>query len=181
MRILIAYASKNGTVEKCVARLCEQLRGMEIDAVNLEKGFADPSNYDMVVFGSSVYFGRLRRVARSFLKNHESVLLKKPLALFLCCGLTEESEYYLEKLFPQSLREAAFQILYFGGSLSTEGLSFLDRLLVRSIRSSLYEANLDNGDYIAPSLPGILPENIDRLATYLRKEACRLNNQTQKR
>ena len=169
MKILIAYASKNGTVQKCVERLCGQLRGMEINAVNLEIASADPCGYDLVVFGSSVYFGKLLRSAREFLKSYESVLVQKPLALFLCCGLTEESEYYLKKLFPQSLYESAFQILYFGGSLSTDGLSFLDRFFVRSIRSSLYQDNLDKGEYIAPSLPGILPENIDRLATHLRK------------
>ena len=175
MRILIAYASKNGTAGKCVDRLLEQLRGMEIDAINLEHASADPSSYDVVVFGSSVYFGKLRPAARSFLRSYGKILCQKPLALFLCCGLTEEYEYYLQKLFSQRLREAAFQTLYFGGSLSTEGLSFFDRFFVRSIRSSLYEANLDNGEYVAPSLPGILRENVDKLATYLRKEVSRLN------
>jgi hypothetical protein len=60
--------------------------------------------------------------------------------------------------------------LFFGGSLSTEGRSFLDRLLLRSMRSQLMEEAIDNSEYIL-SLPGILPENVDKLATYLRKEA----------
>ncbi|MBQ7346334.1 MAG: flavodoxin domain-containing protein [Clostridia bacterium] len=180
MKILIAYASKHGTTQKCVERLMRNLQGMEVEAVNLEQATVDPNIYDMVVFGASVYFGKLRPAARRFLTEYEALLMQKPLALFLCCGLTEEYEHYRQKLLPAALRENAFQTAFFGGSLSTEGLSFLEKLLVRSIRSSLYEESIDNGDYTAPSLPGILPENIDKLATYLRQEAIRLTDESHK-
>lgn len=171
MKILIAYASKNGTARTCVDRLTEQLRGMDITVADLEKEAPDPNGYDTVVFGSSVYFGKLRPAARQYLKEHEDALTRKRLALFLCCGLTEEYEYYREKLFGQALRDAAFQTLYFGGSLSSEGRSFTDRLFLRSMRSMLLEEALNNNQYEI-ELPGILPENIDKLATYLRKEAA---------
>ena len=169
MKLLIAYASKNGTTRTCIERLLEQLRGLDVTVADLEQDRPDPVEYDVVVFGSSVYFGKLRPAARQYLKDYEGVLCQKTLALFLCCGLTDEYEYYREKLFSQPLRDAAFLTLYFGGSLKTEGLPFFDKLMIRSMRSALFEAEMDNGEYNL-SLPGILPENIDKLATYLRKE-----------
>lgn len=169
MKLLIAYAGKYKTTKECVRRLTEGLRGLDVTVANLEEAQPSPAEYDLIVFGSSVYFGKLRPAAREYLKTHEATLAQKKLALFLCCGLTEESEYYCEKLFPAALREKAFLTLYFGGSLSTEGLSFRDKLIVRSMRSSLFAEEMENGEYIL-SLPGILPENIDKLATYIRKE-----------
>lgn len=171
MKILIAYASKNGTARTCVERLTEQLRGMNVTVADLEKEAPDPEGYDTVVFGSSVYFGKLRPAAREYLEKHGETLTKKRLALFLCCGLTDEYEYYREKLFGQKLRDAAFLTLFFGGSLNPEGRSFIDRLLLRSMRSMLLEEAINNSEYEI-SLPGILPENIDKLATYLRQEAA---------
>lgn len=171
MKILIAYASKYGTVRTCVERLVPQLRGLDVTVADLEHETPNPEDYDTVIFGSSVYFGKLRPAARQFLTQYADVLAQKRLVLFLCCGLTEEYEYYREKLFPQKLRDAAFLTLFFGGSLSTEGRSLIDRLLLRSMRSRLMEEAIDNSEYIL-SLPGILPENVDKLATYLRKEAA---------
>ena len=171
MRILIVYASKNGTARTCVERLTEQLRGMDVTVADLEKESPDPKDFDTVVFGSSVCFGKLRPAARQYLAEYGEALTRKRLALFLCCGLTEEYEYYREKLFDQDLRDAAFQTLYFGGSLSSEGRTFTDRIFLRSMRSMLLEEAISNNEYEI-SLPGILPENIDKLATYLRKVAA---------
>ena len=171
MKILIAYASKSGTARTCVERLTEQLRGMDVTVADLEKENPDPEGYDTVVFGSSVYFGKLRSAAQKYLERFGEALTKKRLALFLCCGLTEEYEYYREKLFGRKLRDAAFLSLFFGGSLNPDGRSFIDRLVLRSMRSMLLEEAIENSEYEI-SLPGILPENIDKLATYLRQEAA---------
>ena len=172
MRILIAYASKNGAARTCVERLEASLRGAQIKVVDLEREQPDPVAFDLVVFGSSVYFGKLRPAARRFLKTYAAILAQKKLFLFLCCGISREHEHYLETLFPRELRSAALQILYFGGLLRTEGLSLPDKLLVRAIRSSIFEEDMDNGEYM-PTLPSILPENIDRMSTYIRAEIAK--------
>ncbi len=169
MKILIAYAGKNGTTRSCVERLRGKLAGKDVTAVCLGKESADPREYDMVILGSSVYFGRLRPEVRAFLKQHGEILMQKRLALFLCCGLKEEYSYYMEKLFPRALREHAFRTAFFGGSFRLEGLSFFDRMIVRSMRARLLEESMDNGVYVA-DLPGVLPENIDGLATHVRDE-----------
>lgn len=167
MKILIAYASKNGTVKECVDRLCKGLSGLDVTVADLAKTTPNVSEYDLVVTGASVRFGRLLAPERKFLKENREVLTQKTLCLFLCCGMAHEYEYYRENLFPKELRDAACQNLYFGGSLRTDGLPFFDKLIVRSVRSSIMESEIEDGEY-TPSMPGILPENIERMATYIR-------------
>lgn len=172
MKILITYAGKNGATESCVARLCEKLAGKDVTAVHLGRESVDPSEYDMVILGSSIYFGRLRPEVRAFLKQYGDTLMQKRVALFLCCGMKEEYPYYMEKLFPKALREHAFRTVFFGGTLRLEGLPFFDRVIVKSMRERLFEESMDSGEYVA-DLPGVLPENIDALATYVREEIAR--------
>ncbi len=167
MRILIVYASKNGTVRVCAERLQDALRGKEVTVCDLARQTPALSEYDIVIAGSSVRFGKLLQPMRSFLAEQEEALKQKKLYLFLCCGLPHESEYYMQKLFSDDLRAHAEEILYFGGSLRLDGLPFWDKLIVRSIRSSIIENEIDDGEY-TPSMPGILPETIDRLATQIR-------------
>lgn len=172
MRILIAYAGKNGTTETCVKRLCEQLGSKDVTLSCLEREQPSITDYDMVVLGSPVYYGKLRASARRFLKEQHDNLCQKPLALFLCCAVGEDYEYFCNKLFGEELLSHAFASVHFGGSLKTEGLSFWDKLVVRSMRSSLFEADMDRGEYFA-TLPTILPENIDKLAGQIHNECIR--------
>lgn len=167
MRILIAYASKYGTTKTCVERLANALKGKDVTVVSLEEEDVDPSAFDIVVFGSSVYFGKLRPAARRFLERYEEALCQKRVALFLCCGLEAEYEYYRDKFFSGELQAAAFDVMYVGGTLQTKGRSFWDKMILRSIRSSLFEADMDNGEY-TPTYPVILPENVDKLASHIR-------------
>jgi menaquinone-dependent protoporphyrinogen oxidase len=173
MKILIAYDSGNGTVKTAVDRLVQPLERWDVTVASLSCDAPDPKDFDLIVVGSSVRNGKLRAAARSFLKDYTDVLATKRLGLFFCCGLTEEQDYYAEKLFPRALRDAAFHTVCFGGSLKTEGLGFWDKMRVRSMRSHLFEKEMDNGNYI-PNLPYILPENIDDMANAITQEALRL-------
>lgn len=167
MKILIAYASKTGTVTDCVQRLMKCLEGLNVTAVDLSEQTPNVADYDIVVTGASVRFGRLLKTERRFLAANKAVLAQKTLFLFLCCGIAHEYEYYRERLFPRELRDCAYQSLYFGGRLSLDGLTFPEKLVVRHLRTSLMESEIEDGEY-TPSLPGILPENIERMATYIR-------------
>ena len=169
MKILIAYASRHGSTKSCVERLAQALNNADVTCVNLEEAQVDPTAFDTVVFGSSVRFGKLLPSANAFLKTYRDILMQKTLALFLSCGYAHEYEYYLEKLFPAQLRNASISTLYFGGSLRKDGLSFLEKIVVRSMRSSIFENDIDNGEY-TPTLPSILPENVDKMATVIREK-----------
>ena len=168
MKILIAYASKNGSTRDCVLRLAERMHQANVTLADLGEGTPDIDLYDVVVFGSSVRFGKFLPAATRFLKENKDQLLQKKLALFLCCGYAHEYEYYLQKLFPEELLKHSLQTLYFGGTLRKDGLSFFDKLVVRSMRASIFENDIENGEY-TPTLPSILPENVDKMATHLRE------------
>lgn len=178
MKILIVYASRHGTAAWCAERLQNALTGLDVTAVNLETSDApDPAEYDAVVFGSSVYYGKLLPSARRFLAEKKEVLLSRPLGLFLCGGLAHEYEYYYEKLLPADLRGGAFRTLYFGGTLRPAGTNLWEKLLLHSMRSAIVENEIDDGEY-TPSMPGVLPENVDRMATYLREEIAGISEKS---
>jgi menaquinone-dependent protoporphyrinogen oxidase len=176
MKILIAYTSKNGTTADCVSRLSEQLQGLDVTVAELTRETPDVSDFDLVLVGGSVRYARLSPALMRFFKEQKHALLSKRLAIFLTCGIAHEYEYYEETLIPKELRAHAFSVLYFGGTLRTDGLPFLDRFVVRSLRSRIAESEINDGEY-TPSLPGILPENIERLATYTRREIELARNQ----
>ena len=170
MKILIAYDSGKGTVKTSVEHMLRLLENFDVTTVSLRDETPDPADYDLIVVGGSVRFGKLRQKARKYLIDNESVLAQKALGLFFCCGLTEEQDYYEEKIFPKSLQNAAFHIAFFGGSLNSEGIPFFDRMIVKSMRSSLLENEMDNGNYV-PNLPYILPENIDDMGNAILAKA----------
>lgn len=167
MRILIAYASKTGSVTSCVERLKASLKGLDVTLADLDREAPGLDGYDTVITGASVRFGRLLPAERKFLKENKDALLQKRLYLFLCCGIAHEYEYYREVVFPREIRDAAIERVYFGGRLSYDGLNFFEKLLVRHLRTSIAESEIEDGEY-TPSLPGLLPENVDRLASLIR-------------
>ena len=171
MRILIAYASRNGSTRECAKRLYQALKGLDVTLVDLQKETPQVEDYDLCVVGGSVRFARLLKPVKEFLKSREEALCQRPLALFVCCGLAHEVEYYRDVLFSEPLRRACFELIYFGGSLRLDGLPLWDKLLVRSLRSAIAESEIDDGEY-TPSMPGILPENVDKLAANIR-EKCK--------
>jgi menaquinone-dependent protoporphyrinogen oxidase len=173
MNVLIAYTSKTGTTAECVARLQRQLNGMDVTAVQIDRETPDLDAYDILVFGAPVRFGKLPKAVRQFLKENEKKRSGMPHALFLCCGLAHEYEYYIEHLYSDELRSSAFLIESFGGTLDYKGQSFFEKLLIHAIRSSIRENEIEDGDY-TPEMPSILPESIGKMATYVRLEAEKL-------
>ena len=169
MKILIAYTSKNGTTADCVARLALHLQGLDVTVTDLTKTPVRISDFDLVIIGGSVHHARLDPALKNLFKEQREDLLHVRLGLFLVCGLAHEYEYYEETLLPRELRDSAFATMYFGGTLRKEGLPFFDRMIVGSLRSRIMESEIEDGEY-TPSLPGILPESIERMAAYARRE-----------
>ena len=174
MKILIAYAGRHGTTKECVEKMLPFFEGREVTVADLAKETPDVSRFDVCIVGGSVRFGRLQKPVRELLKKQEKALLERHLGLFFCCGLPHESEYYRDVLFSGKLKDHAFELLYFGGSLRQDGLSLWEKHLIRSIRSAIVESEFEDGEY-TPSLPGILPENIERMAMRVRREFLALN------
>ncbi len=172
MRILIAFTSKNGSTASCVERLAKGLSGLDVTVCDLAEGLPNAAEFDMVIVGAAVHHHRFPAPLRQFLREQKGVLCEKKLGLFLLCGIAEEQVYYIEKLFPAELREHAFEVAFFGGSLRYDGLGFWDKFFVWNLRSLIVEADMNEGEYIA-SMPGLMPENVDRMAAMARKELFR--------
>ena len=172
MKILIAYTSKNGSVASCAQRLADGLEGLDVSLADLATVTPNAAEFDMVIVGAAVHHHRFPAPVRQFLRVQKDVLLQKKLGLFLACGIAAEQVYYIEKLFPRELREHAFEVAFFGGSLRYDGLKFWDKFFVWNLRSLIVEADMSEGEYIA-SMPGLMPENVDRMASLARKELFR--------
>ncbi len=83
MRVLVAYATKNGSTTEIADEIGEGLRARGLDAdVKRAKDVRDLSPYGAVVLGSAVYIGRWRPEARRFARRHAKGLRERPCWLF---------------------------------------------------------------------------------------------------
>jgi menaquinone-dependent protoporphyrinogen oxidase len=135
-RVLIAYASKYGSVEEVARYVGAVLRDrgaacavMPVDEVD------EAYSYDLVVLGAGLYMGRMHREARRFLKRHREALERVPLAVFAMGPLSDE-EAEKQKVRPQLQRALdrypelePVSVAIFGGVIDPEKLSFpFDRM-----------------------------------------------------
>ncbi|MBQ8141005.1 MAG: flavodoxin [Clostridia bacterium] len=164
MKILIAYTSKHGTTKRCAEMLSDKLRGAcEVTVLDMNAGEAGaPSEYDMVVLGSSVRMGRISKKIKKYIKANIDSLKSMPCAVFLCCGFPDEFDEYIRTELPKGF-VPSFDVYCFGGELKPEKVKGVERLLVKMIRNSITEHDFEDGNYKG-MLPEILPEHISILA-----------------
>ena len=168
-KILVAYASANGMTRACAERLQKELNGMNVFLCDLSQETPNCSDYDLLVVGSSVRRGKLHPEARDFLKTMAAGNDDFPIGVFLCCGFSDRFEEYKERLIPQAVRQRAFLISDFGGTLNPAGKPFWDRLWLFFARSGVVESEIEDGEY-TPTLPGMIPENIGQMASFVRDQ-----------
>lgn len=171
MKILVAYTSRTGTVEKCVGMLCEKLKAKcEVEICDMRQDTASsPENYDAVVLGSSVRMGRISKQVKGYLKNNLETLNNMPCAFFMCCGLPDDFDDYIDINLPRDF-DPSHGKYCFGGELKPKNAKGFDRFVVGAMRRSIREHDFEDGDYDG-SLPEIIPENIDVLANKLMRRA----------
>ena len=175
MKILIAYATKTGTVTKCVESLKTELHGLDVTVADLEVEHPDPADFDMVILGSSIRFSRIRKALNSYLQTNGEAVKKMPHGFFLCCGFGHEFERYAETQLGAELTDSAFAVMSFGGLLKLEKTSFWERYFLFRVRCMIRESEIDDQEY-TPALPSVLPENISRMATAVREALRRQSN-----
>ena len=173
MRILIGYASKTGTAKLCAEMLRDELKSQDVTVADLDEMRPSPLEYDVVILGSSVRFGRARQSLRSYLQEYEREIGQMPHGLFLCCGFGHDYERYVQKIYDKKLLESAFCALNFGGLLKLDQTSRMEKLFLRWVRSEIRESEINDGEY-TPTLPSILPENIAMMASHTRHALMRI-------
>ena len=135
MDTLILYISKHGTTETIAQLLAERLGKNNCRLLNLKK--ESPSNiedYQNIIIGGSIHIGGIPKKLKTFLENHQSLLLQKTLGLYLCCMFKDEkAEEQFQQAFPEALRNHAKALLLPGGELKLERMNFLEKLAVKKV------------------------------------------------
>ncbi len=155
MRTLIIYASTYGFTKESVEDLKQNIRG-EVTVSNVTTdNIPSLEDFDNIVIGGSIYMGQINKKLKAYCTENLSLLLKKRVALFLCCGLPENFKQTLENTFPKELIERAVAKECFGGELRIEKM----RMIHKIITSLMKKAQAKNGS----TEPVKLPQNIKKL------------------
>lgn len=159
MNILIGYAGKTGTTEKCAKLLAEKIRSAKV--VDLNKEIPDLNDYDVVVLGGSIRMGMLHKKVKQFIQTNYTVLKQKKTAYFICNGFPEQVERMYQQNFSQDLIDSAICIDTFGGEINLAKQKGIDKLITKMVMKSTKEGN--------SKLPTILIERIDNFAKLIKK------------
>lgn len=171
MKILIVYASVTGTTTECVRLLRHFLLRRRPTIVDLSLATPDPSEYDAVIVGGPIRRAKLHPLVAKYIKENGEILKTKKTGYFIVCGFADEAEEQIEKNIPKDLRDAAYDIVSFGGTLdASRQKSFKDKLYVRFMRNTITDTGDDDatedGEYTRV-LPTINPDTISRFASKL--------------
>jgi menaquinone-dependent protoporphyrinogen oxidase len=146
--VLVAYATKYGATAEIAERIGQQLRAsIQSVAVLPVSEIHDPNSYHAVVLGSAVYIGQWRKEAARFLTVHERRFAQCPVWLFSSgpTGTGDPVDLMKGWRFPAALQPVADriqprEIAFFHGKLDLDGLTMIDRLMVKGIGAPM-------GDY----------------------------------
>ncbi len=135
MKTLILYASSHGTTEKIARHIAAKLEptvNCELSDIKKQKKIS-LDTYNCIVIGASIHAGNVQRSIRNFCIKHESILLSKPLALFLSGMHKEKYEEQFDKAFPKNLRDHAFSKRNVGGEFIFEKMNFFEKAIIKKI------------------------------------------------
>ncbi len=141
MRVLVAYASKNGSTAEIAERIAGELARTGADVDCVEAGTVGSlGGYDAVVLGSAVYTKRWRPSARRFVRRHRRALAGLPWWVFSSGPVGEpkpddpRATAWLEP--PRTIarveRLGARAHVVFGGRLPLQPRNFVERAMARS-------------------------------------------------
>lgn len=139
-RVLVAYASKNGSTGEIAEVIAQELRvqGLEVDC--REAGTVrDLESYSAVILGSAVYMKRWRRSARSFLRRHRDALAGVPWWMFSSGPVgaptpdDAKAAQWLEppKIVAEAERLGVREHVVFGGRVPAEPHNFMERAMAK--------------------------------------------------
>lgn len=171
MKILIAYASVTGTTTECVKLLRHFLQRRRPTIVDLTLATPDPSEYDAIIVGGPIRHAKLHPTVAKYIRDNAEILKSKKTGYFIVCGFADEAEEQLERVFPKELRDSAYDVVSFGGTLDiSKQKSWKDKLYVRFMRNTITDTGdgdaVEDGEYTRV-LPTINPDTISRFAEKL--------------
>ena len=170
MRIAIVYTTTGGTTRECASLLARSLERHDVTVADMDAQ-TDISDFDIVIVGFPIRMGKASGRARRYFKENRDALLQKRVGYFICCGFVDCFDEYREKVIPEELREAAFDVACLGGSLEPSRFRGLDRIVVKAVRAEILGGG-ENGEARKDmSLPTVMDENIAQFAEKIKKTA----------
>ena len=169
MKLLIAYASRQGASRSCAELLANELNEkVQISLADLDKEIPPLDGCDAVVIGGPVRMGHFPKAVRKYLKTNTERLSKMPCAVFFCCGLARLADEYRETLLPRKLKPS-LGMHHFGGELKPKKVKGIDKIWVSHLRSSVKSYDFEDSDYSEVNLPELIPENVKLLSEIIKK------------
>lgn len=139
MRVLVAYATKNGSTAGIAKAIGEELdrMGLATDVHEVSE-IRDLSPYRAVVLGSALYLGRWQKEALKFGKRHADELLRVPVWLFASGPLDRSADETdippVEAAVELASRIHARGHRTFGGRVTEETKGFVAQSMVKQGR-----------------------------------------------
>jgi menaquinone-dependent protoporphyrinogen oxidase len=136
MKTLIAWTGKSGTTAEVVKEIAGEL-GEGTVSVDLKRGgMTDPSEFERVIIGGSIYAGSIHKNLKVFCEKYEEALLARPLGIFLCALSGEDTAEKLERNFSAGLVEHARIKEWLGGRFIFAEHNFLIRAMMKKVMNS---------------------------------------------
>jgi menaquinone-dependent protoporphyrinogen oxidase len=140
-RILITYATRAGSTTEIAAAIAATMtgRGFLVDVKPIKEKPA-LQGYQAVLMGSAIRMGSWLPEAVEFIKTNQQILNHQPVALFTVHMLNTGDDAvsraarlaYLNTVRPLLNK---FDEVYFAGVIDLEKLSFLERWMVKMVKS----------------------------------------------
>ena len=156
MKALVVYGTRYGSTANTSKIIADVLskEGFEVSLFDLKKKkIKDIGEYDLVIVGSGIRIGKWTKEPENFLEKFQKELIKKKVAIFVCCGSAtplsddEEKVKEIEEAKRKYLDEKAekyglhpISLGFFGGAYNFNKMSWFFRKTLSGIKSQLEEA-----------------------------------------
>ncbi|MDD2720166.1 MAG: menaquinone-dependent protoporphyrinogen IX dehydrogenase [Gallionella sp.] len=145
--ILLAYSTTDGHTRKICQRLQQLIEGRDQrvtlfainDATAGELSALDPGQFDKIVIGASIHYGKHHKKVNEFISLHQPVLERKANAFFTVNVVarkpeknTPDSNPYLKK-FLRKITWKPAHLAVFAGRIEYRRYGPLDRFMIRLI------------------------------------------------
>jgi len=170
MKVLIAYATKHGSVEKCAKMLKQKING-EVNLVDLKQvKDVNVNAYDKVIIGGSIYAGTIQKEVTAFCTENSEQLKQKQIGLFITCMNESSGDMQLSKVFPQELLDIAVAKVACGGEYNFKDMNFMEKMIIKMVTKAQTkdQPNIKSVD-TKENISNLSEANINQLAQAMSK------------
>ncbi len=143
MKTAIVYYSKYDFCKECANDLSTKLEDY-VDIFDISDNDNQPNTineYDTVIFGTSIYFGKINKRLVEFCKKNVRALTNKRIAFFVCCATPSEYKTALLACLPKDFVENIDITECFGGELRKDKMRFKDKIIANTVEKVLAKEN----------------------------------------